>query len=65
MKYTNYFTDLTHTGGGVNSHTFPLGVGNVAAYASKYLSDQLTVDLFKFPEDLNAALKVKIHNFLV
>ena len=64
MKYTNYFTDLTHTGGGVNSHTFPLGVGNVAAYTSKYLSDQLTVDLFKFPEDLNTALKAKVPQFL-
>jgi len=41
MKYTNYLTDLTHTVVGVNSYTFPLGVGNVAAYASKYLPDQL------------------------
>ena len=37
MKYINYFTDLTHTGAGVNSYTFPLGVANVAAYAAKYL----------------------------
>ena len=72
MKYTHYFTDLTHTGvgtewlprQGVNSYIFPLGIGNVAAYASKHLPKQLSMELFKFPEDLNNALKVKIPHFL-
>ena len=72
MKYTHYFTDLTHTGvgtqwlprQGVNSYIFPLGIGNVAAYASKYLTEQLSMELFKFPEDLNEALKVKFPDFL-
>ncbi len=72
MKYIHYFADLTHTGvgtewlprQGVNSYIFPLGIGNVAAYASKYLTEQSSMELFKFPEDLNEALKVKIPHFL-
>ena len=72
MKYTHYFTDLTHTGvgtewlprQGVNSYIFPLGIGNVAAYASKYLTEPSSMELFKFPEDLNQALKVKFPDFL-
>ena len=64
MKYTHYFTDLTHTGAGINSHVFPLGVGNVAAYAKQNLSAESSVEIFKFPEDLNTALKNKIPEFL-
>jgi len=72
MKYTHYFTDLTHTGvgtqwvprQGVNSYILPLGIGNVAAYASKNLPELMSMELFKFPEDLNNALKVKIPHFL-
>ena len=59
MKHTHYFTDLTHTGAGINSHVFPLGVGNVAAYAKQNLSSEASVEIFKFPEDLNSSLKKK------
>ena len=64
MKYITYFTDLTHTGAGVNSGGIPLGIGNVAAYAKQQLPEQLSIELFKFPDDFNKALEVKIPHFL-
>jgi len=64
MKYDVYFTDLTHTGIGVNSRAFPLGIGVVAAYAAKEFDGQLEIDLFKFPDDFNRALQKKIPHLL-
>ena len=51
-----YFADLTHTGTGVNSRAFPLGVGCVMAHANRELKGLISSNLFKFPEDLNKAL---------
>ncbi len=64
MRYTAYFTDLTHTGAGINSRGFPLGIGVVAAYAQQELADELKVRLFKFPENLSVALDEKIPTLL-
>ena len=51
-----YFADLSHTAQGVMSKIFPIGVASVAAYACQELGEQLEVELFKFPEDLDNAL---------
>ena len=59
LKTLIYFADLTHTAQGISSKTFPLGVGCVAAYAQQELRDDIELDLFKFPEDLNSALLSK------
>lgn len=52
-----WFADLTHTGVGINADVFPLGVGLVAAYAQQQLRDQIDISLFKFPSDLDRALR--------
>ena len=64
MKLTAYFSDLTHTGNGVNSREFPLGIGTVAAYAKEHLSEFLSVNLFKFPKNLNKAIMESPPHFL-
>lgn len=51
-----YFADLTHTAQGISAPTFPLGVSYVAAYVKEQLKDQVSVQLFKFPEDLDSAI---------
>lgn len=56
-KINIVFADLTHTGVGINADVFPFGVGLVAAYALQELRDQIDTSIFKFPEDLNRALK--------
>jgi len=56
MKHLVYFSDLTHTGLGINAHTYPLGLGSVAAYAGHELGDDISVKLFKFPDQLDAVL---------
>ena len=40
-----------------NADVFPLGLGFVAAYACQELTERIEVELFKFPDDLNKALK--------
>lgn len=50
------FADLTHTGVTVDANYFPLGCGFVAAYALKELGDQISVKIFKYPEDLSTHL---------
>ncbi len=64
MTYKVYFTDLTHTGLGVNANNFPLGVGLVAANAVKELKDHLDVSIYKYPEDLNQALSREMPHVL-
>jgi len=56
MSKLIYFADLTHCGTITNADTFPLGIGSIAAYAKRRFGDLIDVDLFKFPDDLNAAL---------
>jgi len=57
VKKRIFFADLTHTGIGINADVFPLGIGFVAAYAFQELGEQIEVRLFKFPDELNAAIK--------
>ena len=64
MKYDIYFTDLTHMGVGINSKAFPLSIGILAAYTAKEFGDQVQIDLFKFPDDFNTALRNKVPDFL-
>ena len=52
-----YFADLTHCGTVTNADTFPYGIGCIASYAKKIFGDAVSVELFKLPQDLNAALK--------
>ncbi|MFN8543851.1 MAG: cobalamin-dependent protein [Candidatus Binatia bacterium] len=51
-----YLADLTHTGQLVAANTQPLGVGLVGAYLLAHLPGEVEVELFKYPDDLGAAL---------
>ncbi|MBI4179204.1 radical SAM protein [bacterium] len=59
-----YFADLTHTAQGISAATFPLGVSFVASYARKMLGPAYDVRLFKFPNDLDEALREDPPDFL-
>lgn len=52
---TAYLADLTHTTITVSNDSFPLNIGLVAAYAKTHFPEW-DFQLFKFPEDLLAAL---------
>lgn len=52
-----YFADLTHTAQGISASTFPLGISFVVSYAKSQLNNEFDFRLFKFPEDLEKALK--------
>jgi len=51
-----YLADLTHNGLVLSSNVFPLSIGLVAAYLLEKRPDSVDVKLFKYPEDLSAAL---------
>ncbi|MBT5303718.1 MAG: radical SAM protein, partial [Candidatus Scalindua sp.] len=55
-KTTIYLADLTHTGSGIASNVMPLGIGLLAAHLLKYASDEINIELFKYPDDLDRAL---------
>ena len=57
MKHKVYFADLTHTGLGINANVFPLGVGLVAGYAAQELNGDIEVSIYKYPEELDQALR--------
>jgi hypothetical protein len=57
MKYKIYFADLTHTGIGINANCFPLGIGLVAANTARELKKEIDLSIYKFPENLNDAIK--------
>jgi radical SAM superfamily enzyme YgiQ (UPF0313 family) len=57
MKFKIYFADLTHTGMTINANNFPLGVGLVAAYASQEFNDNIEMSIYKYPEELDQALR--------
>ena len=50
-----YLADLTHTGQIVASNVMPLGIGLIASYLLEKNND-LNIELFKYPKDLDAAL---------
>ncbi len=60
LKRLIYLADLTHTGQSVASNVFPLAIGLLASYVDKQLKGQYAIELFKYPEDLNAALNKKV-----
>ncbi len=64
MRRSVYFTNLTHTGNGVNSNSFPFGIGVVAAYAARELAGRVELELFKFPHNLNESLSRKMPHIL-
>ena len=51
-----YFADLSHTGTIVSANFFPLAIGYVAANLNAELPGQFQIELFKYPDDLSAAL---------
>lgn len=61
---TVYFADLTHCGTVTNADTFPYGIGCIASYAKRIFGDRISVELFKLPHELDAALKAKIPDVL-
>lgn len=52
-----YLADLTHRGLVLSSNVFPLSIGLIAAYLIDKRSESVEVELFKYPEDLSAALE--------
>jgi radical SAM superfamily enzyme YgiQ (UPF0313 family) len=54
-----YLADLTHTGQLVASNTFPLAVGLIGANILREIPG-VKVELFKYPQDLDAALKREV-----
>ena len=58
MKRVNiWLSDLTHTAQGISAATFPLGISFVYSYAKKIFGNEFNFDLFKFPAQLDEALK--------
>jgi len=54
-----YLADLSHTGNGVATEAMPLNVGLVAAHALQRFGAMIQVSLFKYPADLEAALRLE------
>ena len=55
-----YLADLTHTGVVISSNVHPLGIGLIAAYLLKSFPDEIEIELFKYPQDLSAALERRV-----
>jgi radical SAM superfamily enzyme YgiQ (UPF0313 family) len=56
-KILIYFADLTHKGAVLSSNVFPLSIGLIASYLLEKHSENIQVELFKYPEDFNSALE--------
>ncbi|WP_016753420.1 B12-binding domain-containing radical SAM protein [Leptospira kirschneri] len=56
-KILLYLVDLTHTGPVISSDVFPYGVAMVGAYLKAHHADEVEIEIFKFPNDLSAALE--------
>ena len=54
---TLYFADLTHDQILIANAMFPLGIGYVASALKAILKDEIELDLFKYPCNLDEALK--------
>ena len=57
MPLRLYLADLTHTGLGVATEAFPLNIGLAASYAKKRFGGQVEISLFKYPQELEEALR--------
>ena len=56
-KLRLYFADLTHDYIALANGMFPLGIGYVASALKAILKDEIELDLFKYPNNLDEALK--------
>jgi len=63
-KVSIYISDLTHSYAGINSLSFPLGAGFIAAYLEKVFSDMFSIDVFKMPKDLAVSVLEKAPDIL-
>ena len=52
-----YLADLTHTGQLIATNFHPLAIGLIAAYTKKRLGEAVEIELFRYPNDLKAALE--------
>jgi radical SAM superfamily enzyme YgiQ (UPF0313 family) len=52
-----YLADLTYTTLSLATEAFPLNIGYVAAYAKKKFGDQIELQLFKYLDDLDQAIR--------
>ena len=59
-----YLADLTHTGTQLATENISLNIGLVASYAKKRLGNAVDVHLFKYPEALLEALRVRSPHIL-
>jgi radical SAM superfamily enzyme YgiQ (UPF0313 family) len=57
MSKRLFFADLTHCGTITNADTMPFGVASIAAYAAHRFGPDVEIELFKFPDELNEALR--------
>ena len=56
-KLRFYLADLTHTYIALANLSFPLGVGYVASALKTIFEDEIELELFKYPDNLEEALK--------
>lgn len=56
QKITIYLADLTHTSIMVASNVMPLGIGLLASYLLKNSGEDVEIELFKYPSNLDQAL---------
>jgi len=56
-KLTIYLADLTYDTISLATDSFPLNIGLVAAYCKKKFEEKVDIKLFKYPRDLEKAIK--------
>ncbi len=59
-----YLADLTYTGPVLSSNVHPLAIGLVGAYLLERFGDRITVELFKYPDDLARAIDERLPDVL-
>ena len=64
MKTLIAFADLTYTQKGFSSTAFPYAGAIVASYAKKKFGDNISVELFKYPDDFINYLENNVPNDL-
>ena len=52
-----YLCDLTYDTISLATDAFPLNIGFVAAYCKNKFKDRVDIELFKYPKDLDRAIK--------
>ena len=52
MPLRIYLADLTHTGLGVATDTFPLNIELISSYSKNLFGTELDFKLFKYPSEL-------------